>query len=140
MRGVCREMIQRQEADMSKVLRNCFVLGVAGLLLLGQPVGAMAEEGVGGNLVDVNWLAKNLKNPDVVILDASPETYATKHVPGAIGVNIYDLFAYGFGGISDARVEQQFRLWGIDPEKKIVIYDKGGDQLATRLFFDLDYH
>jgi len=125
---------------MSKVLRNCFVLGVAGLLLLGQPVGAMAEEGVRGNLVDVNWLAKNLKNPDVVILDASPETYATKHVPGAIGVNIYDLFAYGFGGISDARVEQQFRLWGIGPEKKIVIYDKGGDQLATRLFFDLDYH
>ena len=125
---------------MSKVSKYCFVLTVAGLLLLVQPVRAIAEEGIRGNLVDVNWLAKNLKNPGVVILDASPETYGTKHVPGAISVNIYDLFAYGFGGISDAKVEQQFRSWGISPEKKIVVYDKGGDQLATRLFFDLDYH
>src|ERR1700741_4147520 len=107
---------------MSKVSGYCFVLGITGLLLLLQPVNAIAEEGIRGNLVDVSWLAKNLKNSDVVILDASPETYATKHVPGAIPVNIYDLFAYGFGGISDAKVEQQFRSWGIGPEKKIVVY------------------
>jgi len=125
---------------MLKVLRHCFVLGVAGGLMLAQPVTAMAEDGIRRNLVDVSWLAKNLTNPDVVILDASPETYAKQHVPGAIGVNIYDLFAYGFGGISDAKIEQLFQSWGISPAKKIVMYDKGGDQLATRLFFDLDYH
>src|SRR5215510_578054 len=124
---------------MSKVLKYGFILGVAGLLLV-QTIKANAEEGIRGNLADVNWLAKNLKNPNVVILDASPETYTAKHVPGAIGVNIYDLFAYGFGGISDAKVEQLFQSWGISPERKIVVYDKGGDHLATRLFFDLDYH
>lgn len=125
---------------MLKALTYCFVLTVAGCLLLTQPLTATAEEGIKGNLVDVTWLEKNLKNPDVVILDASPETYAGQHIPGAIGVNIYDLFAYGFGGISDAKVEQLFRSWGISSGKKIVMYDKGGDQLATRLFFDLDYH
>jgi 3-mercaptopyruvate sulfurtransferase SseA len=100
----------------------------------------MATDGIRGNLVDVNWLQQNLKNPDVVILDAWPENYAKNHIPGAISTNIYELFAYGFGGISDAKVEQTFQSWGVSSGKKIVIYDKGGDQLATRLFFDLDYH
>ena len=125
---------------MSTRLKFCFLLAIAGCLLLAQPLRAAAEEGIRGNLVDVNWLAKNLKNPDLVILDASPETYAKKHVPGALGANIYDLFAYGFGGISDAKVQEVFESWGIGPGKKIVMYDAGGDQLATRLFFDLDYH
>ena len=125
---------------MLMLLRSCFFFVVVSCLLLTQPLITIAEEGIRGNLVDVNWLEKNLKNPDVVILDASPETYAAKHIPGAVSVNIYDLFAYGFGGISDAKVEQLFQSWGISPGKKIVIYDAGADQLATRLFFDLDYH
>ena len=123
---------------MSKVLRFCVLLAAAGCLIGTLPV--MGEEGIRGNLVDATWLQKNLKNPDLVILDASPETYAKQHIPGAIGVNIYDLFAYGFGGISDAEVEKRFRSWGVGSGKKIVIYDAGADQLATRLFFDLDYH
>src|SRR5947209_6869166 len=123
---------------MSKLLRYCLIVAVAACPLLSQPL--LADEGIRGNLVDVGWLEKNLKSPDLVLLDASPETYAEKHIPGALGANIYDLFAYGFGGISDEKVERVFQSWGISPEKKIVIYDKGGDQLATRLFFDLDYH
>ena len=123
---------------MLKIVRYCFLLTVASCLLLGRP--SMAEDGINGNLVDASWLAKNLQNSDVVILDASPETYAKQHIPGALSVNIYDLFAYGFGGISDAKVEQVFQSWGISPGKKIVVYDKGGDNQATRLFFDLDYH
>jgi len=125
---------------MSKALNYCLVLAVAACLLLADPFVAKAEEGIRGNLVDVNWLQKNLKNPDVVILDVSPETYAANHIPGAISANIYDLFAYGFGGISDAKVEQVFQSWGISSGKKIVMYDAGGQIEATRLFFDLDYH
>jgi len=71
-----------------KVLRYCFLLAVAGCLLLAQPL--MAEEGIKGNLVNVNWLEKNLKNADVLILDASPtQIYTTKHIPGAVSVDIY---------------------------------------------------
>jgi 3-mercaptopyruvate sulfurtransferase SseA len=98
-----------------------------------------AEDGVRGKLVDVHWLEKNLQSPDLLILDASPETYAKNHIPGAISTNIYDLFNYSFGGKSDEKLNQIFQSWGISPEKKIVIYDAGADALATTLFFDLDY-
>ena len=123
---------------MSKIFGYCSILVIAGSLLAIQPL--VAEDGIRGRLVDVHWLDKNLKSPDLVILDASPETYAANHIPGAIGANIYELFAYGFGGLSDAQVEKRFQSWGIGSGKKIVVYDAGGDQLATRLFFDLDYH
>jgi 3-mercaptopyruvate sulfurtransferase SseA len=126
------------EVNMSTISRYCFLFAVTICLLVNLPL--LAEEGIRGNLVDVGWLEKNLKSPNLVILDASPETYAAKHIAGALSVNIYDLFAYGFGGISDAKVEQLFQSWGISPGKKIVVYDKGGDHLAPRLFFDLDYH
>ncbi|MBV9437795.1 MAG: sulfurtransferase, partial [Acidobacteria bacterium] len=121
---------------MSKLVRVCFF--VIGLLLTMQH--SFAEEGVRGRLVDTSWLARNLKSSDLVLLDASPETYGKGHIPGAQSVNIYDLFAYGFGGISDSKIEEDFRSWGVGPEKKIVMYDSGGQELATRLFFDLDYH
>ena len=78
---------------MLKVLSYCFVFAVVACLLLAQPL--MAEEGVKGNLVSVNWLEKNLKNADVLILDASPtQIYTAKHIPGAVSVNINDLLSH----------------------------------------------
>ena len=124
---------------MVKVLRYCFLLVVAGCLLLAHPL--MAAEGITGNLVNVNWLEKQLKNADVLILDASPaQIYTAQHIPGAVSVNIYDLFAYGLGGMPVAQAEQLYQSWGISSGKKIVMYDPGGTMLATRLFFSLYYH
>lgn len=124
---------------MSRTLKYGFLLAIAGCLFLTQKV--TAEEGVNGNLVDVHWLKKNLNNPDLVILDvAGSEGKISQHIPGAISVNIYELFAYGFGGRTPAKAQQLFQSWGISPGKKIVIYDQGGTHLATRMFFDLDYH
>jgi thiosulfate/3-mercaptopyruvate sulfurtransferase len=127
------------EDDMLKVLRYCsFLAVVLGCLFAAQPL--MAEEGIKGNLVDVNWLKKNLNNPDVVILDASSaERYKAQHIPGALSVNIFELFAYGFGGAPVAQTEQLFQSLGISTGKKVVMYDPGGTYLATRLFFDLNY-
>jgi len=80
--------MKRQEDNMLKVLRYCFLLAVAGCLLLAQPL--MAAEGIEGNLVNVKWLEKSLKNADVLILDASPtQIYTAKHIPGAVSVDIY---------------------------------------------------
>ncbi|GAC1655251.1 MAG: hypothetical protein NVS9B15_16040 [Acidobacteriaceae bacterium] len=123
---------------MSTVLRYSRLIAVATSLLVALP--ALAEEGVRGNLVDVHWLEKHLNSPDLIILDASPPSYAKQHIPGALSVDIYDLFAYGFGDKSAAHAEQLFQSLGISPGKKIVIYDEGADNVATRLFFDLDYH
>jgi 3-mercaptopyruvate sulfurtransferase SseA len=123
---------------MLKASRYWFLFAVTACLFVAQTV--KAEDGIRGNLVDVHWLEKNLKNPNILILDASPESYAKQHIPGAIGANVYQLFSYGVGGAPVAQTEQLFQSWGISSGKKIVMYDPGATELATRLFFDLDYH
>jgi 3-mercaptopyruvate sulfurtransferase SseA len=119
---------------MLQVLRYC----LTGCLLLAQPL--MAAEGIKGHLVDVGWLGKNLKNADVLILDASPnQAYTAKHIPGAVNINAYELFSYGFQGVPVAAAERLYQSWGISSGKKIVLYDSGGTFFATRVFFSL-YH
>ncbi len=119
---------------MLQILRYWFTAS----LLLAQPL--VAAEGIKGHLVDVVWLQKNLKNADVLILDASPnQTYTAKHIPGAVNINAYELFSYGFQEMSAAAVERLYRSWGISSGTKIVLYDSGGTMLATRVFFSL-YH
>ncbi len=118
-----------------KALRYCFPFAVAGWFLLAQPL--MGQEGINGNLVTVNWLEKNLKNADVLILDASPgPMYTAQHIPGAISV---DLFVYGVQEIPVSEMEQRYQSWGISPGKRIIVYDGGASMMATRLFFDLYY-
>lgn len=111
-------------------------LAILSSLLFAQSL--MAQEGIKGNLVNVNWVNKNLNNADVIILDASPtHIYKEKHIPGAIS---YDIFNYGGQELSETEIEKRFQSWGISPGKKIVVYDQGGTIFATRLFFSLDYY
>ena len=87
-------------------------------------------------LVDVAWLQKNLGREDIVLLDtSSAKLYAAGHVPGAVHA---DLYASGFH-LAGAPIEQRFQSWGISPGRKVVIYDEGGTNMATWLFFEL-YH
>jgi len=122
---------------MSTLVRSCVLLAVAAGLLLAQP--AMATEGIDGNLVNIIWLEKNLKNPDVLILDASPaQIYAAKHIPGAVSVDL--LSWYGLREMPVADMERLYQSWGISSGKRIVMVDQGGTFLATRLFYSLDYY
>ena len=121
---------------MSKVLKSCILLAMAGFLLLAQPL--IAEEGISGNLVTVQWLEKNLKNPDLVLMDAQfAQAYAKQHIPGALN---FDLFSYGAQEPPVAVLQKRYQSWGISAGKKVVIYDEGGTYLATRLLFSLDYY
>ena len=111
-------------------------LTIVGCLFISQFL--MAQEGIKGNIVTADWLEKNLKNANVIILDASPsQIYKEKHIPGAIS---YDIFTYGIQELPVAEIEKRYQSWGISPGKKIVMYDQGGTILATRLFFSLDYY
>jgi thiosulfate/3-mercaptopyruvate sulfurtransferase len=128
---------------MSEVLRRLTLIAIS--LVLAQC--ALAEQGINGNLADVHWLEKNLKNPNLVIIDVSPpQMFAANHVPGAISVSIYDLaaygdvIAYGTGSPKASAIEKQYQSWGISPGKKVVVYDQGGTNLATSAFFNLSYH
>ena len=99
---------------------------------------SVAFQGQRNGLVSVEWLFQNLDNPDLVILDASPaQAYKTGHIPGSYN---YDLFSYGPRELPVPEIEKRFQSWGISPGKRIIIYDQGGNMLATRLLFSLDYY
>lgn len=54
---------------------------------------ALAADGGNGPLASVQWLEKNLKRDDVLLIDASPgKMYSAGHIPGAVNV---DLFSFG---------------------------------------------
>lgn len=122
---------------MSKALIHWLLVVIAGSLFVAQPI--LAAEGGKSPLVSVEWLEKNLKRDDVLLIDASPgQMYAAKgHIPGAVNV---DVFTFGGREMSAADMERLIRSWGVSADKKIVIYDQGGTYFATSLFFDLHYH
>ena len=105
---------------------------IAGLLFLALP--ALAS-----NLVTVEWLQKNLATGDVLVIDASgTKAYAAKHIPGAVGV---DLWRYGVPyKVPAAEMEKRIQSWGVDSGRKVVVYDEGGGQMAPWLFYELYYH
>jgi hypothetical protein len=73
-----------REVEMSKFSRAFVPLTLAAALWVAPHVAA--AEGPTTPLVDVAWLAKNLANPDIVVLDASPrQLYAVKHIPARSG-------------------------------------------------------
>lgn len=120
---------------MSRAHKYSFLLAVAAALLLAQ---SSIAAGVEGNLVTVKWLQDHLKDPNVLILDASPaQVYAEKHIPGAVSVDIY---LYGVKDAPVAEMEKRLQSWGVSPGQKIVLYDQGGNMTATRVFFALEYY
>ena len=121
---------------MPKILNHWFLVAITSCLFVAQP--SVVADARTGHLVSVQWLERNLKSDDVLVLDASPaQIYAARHIPGAINV---DLFTYGVQEIPVPEMERRLQSWGISAGKKIVIYDQGGTFMATRLFFDLHYH
>jgi thiosulfate/3-mercaptopyruvate sulfurtransferase len=122
---------------MPHVLDRCFaLLCTTGLCWALMTVPASAEAGRQGRLVNVAWLQANLVN--AVVLDASmTPQHLAGHITGAVSA---DLYRYGVQEPSRAAMEQRIQSWGISPGRKIVVYDQGGDMMATRLFYDLYYH
>ena len=122
---------------MPHVLDRSFaLLCMTGLCWALMTAPASAEAGRQGRLVNVAWLQQNLTN--AVLLDASlTPQHLAGHIPGAVSA---DLYRYGVQEPSRAAMEQRIQSWGISPGRKIVVYDQGGDMMATRLFYDLYYH
>jgi 3-mercaptopyruvate sulfurtransferase SseA len=117
-----------------KSLRAIFVA----LFILAFVRGAGAS-----NLVDGPWLSKNLQSPEVLVLDASPRPMHNRaHIPGAVPVDVMMFMLASFSG-RDVQVQDMERMYqaaGIDPAKRVVIYDQGGSWFAPRLFYQLAYH
>lgn len=94
-------------------------------------------------VVPTDWLAANLHQPKVVILDVTtPEQYAKAHIPGAVLLDSKALVTQR-GDIPNelppvATLEQLFRAAGVRDGDRIIL-TSNEPLLATRAWFTLDY-
>ncbi len=101
-------------------------------------------------VVDVDWLAEHLDDPDLVLLHIGDEDdYAAAHIPGARHLHTRDIAApedhEGGTGLSlqlpePAVAERVFEGLGIGDDSRVVVY-WGGNWVtsATRAVFTLDW-
>ncbi|KPK11226.1 MAG: hypothetical protein AMJ68_06395 [Acidithiobacillales bacterium SG8_45] len=119
-------------------IRNLLFAGI--LLLFWSVASATAPV-----LVDGNWLAANLKNDKIILVDmAADETqYDRFHLPGAIYLPYYAIVKPRKKDkvtlpLSDAELALRLGQFGISREHHIVIYDDMGGLNAARLFWGLE--
>ena len=123
---------------MSRRFAHWLLAIVASTFLAVQPAVASSSA-----LVDAAWLRKNLESADVLVLDTSPRPmHARAHIPGAIPVDVmgFMLATFAARDVPVQELERMYQSVGIDPGKRIVIYDQGGTWFAPRLFFQLVYN
>lgn len=127
--------------------RQVFISTLATVMLLAWAPGPAWTAGYGNPqfLVETDWLARHLSDPDVRIIDMrnQQEEYAGGHIPGAsyVAVNHTRLALKDPGFIlpPDYEIEEMLGRLGITPETMVVMYDEVGGLNASRLFFTLDY-
>lgn len=94
-------------------------------------------------LVSTDWLAKNMQNMDIVLIDMSDGTqYSRFHLPGARHLPYSAINQRTKSGVSlstgGQRISQILGLLGIDNTRHIVIYDDMAGLHASRLFWELE--
>lgn len=97
-------------------------------------------------LVDSAWLAPRLTQPNLRVLEIGQrESYNQGHLPGAVFVDwISDLTdpaqAARYNALSREQLEQLLSRFGVRKDTTIVLYDKLGNRLATRMFWTLRHY
>jgi len=94
--------------------------------------------------VEHDWLAKNLKQENIVVVDMTSDSvqYLRYHIPGAVRLSYQDIVTKRKDKVSvripDAQLFKLLGLIGIDAEKHVVIYDDMAGLDAGRLFWELE--
>lgn len=116
---------------MKKLLLLTFIAFLFGKILPAQ------------DLISVADLAKDLKNPELVVLSAELETeYAKVHITNSVNVSYKSFFKPGAVEglmIPDDQIAKLFGDQGITEVKKIVVYDEGSMKYAGRMYWMLKY-
>jgi thiosulfate/3-mercaptopyruvate sulfurtransferase len=103
------------------------------------------EDYPGGNvLVTVEWLAENIDDPDLRIVDLSPiSTYREGHIPGAVHMwwqDSIEIHNEVYGMMADPEIRSElFQGAGITEESFVVAYDDEGGRHASRLVWMLHF-
>ncbi|MBC7542178.1 MAG: sulfurtransferase [Candidatus Sericytochromatia bacterium] len=92
-------------------------------------------------VVSAAWLKTHLSSPDLIVVDArSAEAYAQGHIPRAISLPLTQLLTdpTETAATTVARLTAVVSASGIGTHKRVILYDKGGDTAAPRLFWTLE--
>jgi len=109
------------------------VLMLSNTLLMAAPV-----------YIDHDWLAKNLKQENIVVVDMTSDNvqYLRYHIPGAVRLSYHDIVMKRKDKVSVRLPNEQLNKvlgsLGITPKKHVVIYDDMGGLNAGRLFWELE--
>lgn len=97
-------------------------------------------------MVSTGWLAKRLNRPELIVLHVARDRagYDRGHVPHARFVDFDDVIASERDGIPNElapldRLTRMASRAGLEPGRKIIVYDEGDGLLAARVFFTLEY-
>ncbi len=109
----------------------------------------MAEYAHPELLAEPDWLAANLENPNVRIIDcATVEAYRRAHIPGAVQLPVHyyikendpDGSDHGTLVMPPAQFEDLMGKLGISNDTQIVTYDDNNGLVAARLWWVLKYY
>jgi thiosulfate/3-mercaptopyruvate sulfurtransferase len=96
-------------------------------------------------IVESKWLAANIDNPNVVILDTRGQMpYRFGHIKNALPLGLEMVVKVVENGanlvIEDSQAEKVFSSYGIDDSKKVVVYGEQDDPSAARVAWSLMYN
>lgn len=104
-------------------------------LALGSFNPAAADDTAAGPLVDVAWLAENLENPDVRVIEVSvePGLYERGHVPGAVNfvwhTDLVDPVVRDI--VSPERFTELVQAAGINQDTTVILYGDNNNWFAA---------
>jgi thiosulfate/3-mercaptopyruvate sulfurtransferase len=96
-------------------------------------------------LVETEWLAEHLSDPDLRIVDADyPASYARAHIPGAVGHVSQNIYLKTADGETFLMGPEQFAetmaKMGIGDRSAVVVYDSHTSLYAARFWWALTYY
>jgi thiosulfate/3-mercaptopyruvate sulfurtransferase len=99
-------------------------------------------------MVDADWLAAEMKNPKLVILEVRyhPHRYHTVgHIPGAIQVQRFKDLGDNTGRSimlfpAKEKFQSTLRSWGVNNDSMIVLYDDSRSALTARVVYLLELY
>lgn len=97
-------------------------------------------------LIGTEWLADRLADPEVRIVEVTPpgSGYILAHIPGAVYLDLDDVFTGRLSGIRRTlgpipEVLDTLGGLGISPDRHVVVYDANGGSESAQILWLLEY-
>ncbi len=126
--------------------RLMILILISGLLAVTLPAQTKAKPGVRAQMiVTTDWLAKNLTNPNVIVIQVGREQkdYFGGHIPNARFLPLNALVITRENKANELppldKLKLLFANLGVNNDSRVVLYGDNYNLLAARAYFTLDY-